>query len=108
MEITLIAGKTEYKVHTFYLANKYAYHIWELDNHSNLEYYVRDNNFYWQGSIDLEPRSFHQPHKRRIVTTHITTVCHNLLKENRHWLLPHVNKYAALELLSLIPNQNNL
>jgi hypothetical protein len=108
MEITLIAGKTEYKVHTFYLANRYAYHIWELDNYSDLEYLIVDGDFRLEGSIDLEPRDFHRSHRRRILTNHLRTFWSNVAKCKHTWQVSEADKFMALEVLALIPNEDNL
>jgi len=74
-------------------ANRYARFL--LGRYSDLSFLIQEGNFRRTGTIDLEPVSFHRPHRNRIITAHLHTFCSNCLKANAANQYPFTTLSAA-------------
>lgn len=80
--------------------------IHRRNRHSDIYYHIQFNNGqHVTGSIDMEPRSFHQPHKDTILTTHILTYWGNVAKADLKkypWLDEDSKKFALQTYINIL------
>jgi len=66
----------------FLEANYKAHQIWKTKRFSDAAYHIQySDGEVFSGTIDLEPQDFHQPHNRRILSNHLTTLWSNVAKQ---------------------------
>jgi hypothetical protein len=76
-------------------ANESLYGIWKRGNWSDVFYVITfEDGEKIEGSIDLEPRSFHKPHKYKILTWHINTFWKNVARTNAPYIPEEEKKFA--------------
>ena len=103
MEIILTdsRGSQFCKVATFEQANTAAKAVIKRRRWSDLYYKITfDEGTETEGSIDLEPRTFHQPHLSHIITNHLKTWWTNVSNSKASYL-PEDYKQFCKRLLTL-------
>jgi hypothetical protein len=82
MKITLTTsqGKTLIKEGTPDQADAALRSIYKRDKHSDIYYSMEIGSETVTGSIDMEPKSFHAPHNRKIFTNHVRTYFGNVAR----------------------------
>ena len=81
-------------------ANEALYYFWKRNKHSDVYYDITfEDGETLEGSIDLEPHSFHEDHKHNILTWHINTFWNNVAKSDYSYI-PKEDKEEAIKLVN--------
>lgn len=82
-------------------ADEAIYFVWKRDKYSDVLYdIVFEDGHKLSGSIDLEPKSFHAPHKKNILSFHLNTYWNNVAKTK----LPYIPKEFVESASNLVEN----
>jgi hypothetical protein len=76
-------------------ADEAMYHIWKRGNWSDVQYEIEfEDGSEVEGSIDLEPKSFHAEHKKNILSWHLQTYWGNVSKTDKPYIQPEMKEFA--------------
>ena len=82
-------------------ANMALYGIWKRQNWSDVFYEITfEDGEKIEGSIDLEPHSFHKGHENNILTWHINTFWNNIANTNA----PYISKDDKIFAKKIVEN----
>jgi hypothetical protein len=87
-------------VSTFAEANRIAAQIWNANNFSDMAFKIKwtDGEEY-ESYVDLEPQSFHESHKHRIISWYLTTVTTNVIKSTPNHFIKQADIDEAKEFI---------
>lgn len=84
-------------------ANVAAKAIFKRQCWSDLYYLIETDELTVNGSIDLEPKSFHKPHQHKIFTWHLKTFWGNVARSSPSGILSQSDIDFAAEVVAILP-----
>lgn len=91
-------------INTWENANIASKAIFKREHWSDIYYHIFfDDGTKANGSIDLEPYSFHKPHQKEIFTNHLRTFWTNVSKAVQRFDITQEDREYATQLLTYLP-----